>query len=154
MVGKSQSQHNADDSRSSRRSEKESVARQILRTIGSAVAVACIGAASHRMGVQYNIPYGLVLSYLMVAGSTFAARRRGGGLHVGLHILCSTVVTGIISQLATQTKALIILGFADNTYPYWTQHVGVWWMLGMVVVQLIVLLLPSKWVVDHDNTRA
>lgn len=149
MVGQQLTQH-ADDQQHQSRSSV--IVRRVLRTIGSALAVACIGAAAHRTGAQYNLPYGLVLSLLLVAGSTYAARRRGGALHVGLHLLCSTLVTGVISQTATHTRALIILGFADTSYPYWTQRVGIWWMLGMVVAQIIILVLPSRWVVD-DNSQ-
>lgn len=125
----------------------------LLITIASACAVALIGAVAHRMGAASNIPYGLVLSLMMVAGSTYAARRRGGGLHVGVHLSISGLITAYISQTAVNTRALIIMGFAVDNYPYWTQYVGIWWMLGMVVVQLVILLLPRRWVFDSSSKQ-
>lgn len=120
-------------------------AGRLMVTALSAVLAALIGAVAHRMGVQWGIPYGLVLSFLLLGVSTWLARARDGGIGVGLHLLVSGMMTVAITEMATGDRALIIFGYNTDTYPFLVQKAGIVWLLGMVAVQVVMLVLPRRW---------
>ena len=51
-----------------------------LITIAAGVASAFVGTFAHRMGAELNIPYGLVLAFLLIGLSTWCARSRMGAV--------------------------------------------------------------------------
>ena len=68
-----------------------------LITIAAGVASAFVGTFAHRMGAELNIPYGLVLAFLLIGLSTWCARSRMGAVglapvsytHLTLPTICS-----------------------------------------------------------------
>lgn len=129
-------------------------AGRLMVTALSAVLAALIGAVAHRMGVQWGIPYGLVLSFLLLGVSTWLARARNGGIGVGLHLLVSGMVTMAITEMATGDRALIIFGYNTDAYSFLVQKAGIVWLLGMVAVQVVMLALPHRWFRVPPRTAA
>ncbi|RSX50679.1 alcohol dehydrogenase [Bifidobacterium callimiconis] len=119
---------------------------RILVSAASGALVGFVGAAAHRMGVQWSIPYGLVLSFLLLGISTWSARARSGSAGVGFHLIASGAVTMLILQMSTQSRAMLIFGYTSDSYTFFMQKTGIIWMLGMVALQVfMLLLLPKRW---------
>lgn len=62
-----------------------------LITIAAGVASAFVGTFAHRMGAELNIPYGLVLAFLLIGLSTWCARSRMGAVGLALHLIASSL---------------------------------------------------------------
>ncbi|WP_133119554.1 alcohol dehydrogenase [Bifidobacterium primatium] len=111
----------------------------------SGFIVGLVGSAAHRMGVPWNIPYGLVLSLLLVGISAWSARARCDGLGVGFHLIASGAAAMLIASHASNSRALIIFGYTSDAYSPIMQKAGIIWLLGMVAVQVLVLVMPRQW---------
>ena len=112
-----------------------------LITIAAGVASAFVGTFAHRMGAELNIPYGLVLAFLLIGLSTWCARSRMGAVGLAL--------------TTTSGKALIVAGFQGDM-PFFSQHAGYIWLYGLILVQVVLLILPARWFVipTHSESRA
>ena len=114
-------------------------------TLLAGAAVAVIGTLAHRMGAVSNIPYGLVLAFLVLALSTWCARSRLGAVGVALHLIVSSLTAWGIAVGASQGDALIVAGFGGTAMPFFSQHAGYIWLYGMILVQVGMLMLPARW---------
>lgn len=79
-----------------------------LITIAAGVASAFVGTFAHRMGAELNIPYGLVLAFLLIGLSTWCARSRMGAVGLALHLIASSLTAWGMALTTTSGKALIV----------------------------------------------
>ncbi|MFC5222960.1 alcohol dehydrogenase [Bifidobacterium leontopitheci] len=116
----------------------------ILVTALAGIASGLIGTFAHRMGASANIPYGLLLAFVLLALSTWCARARLGVAGLAVHLITSS---GVVWMIATQGTgdALTPIGFSGGSIPYWSQHVGYAWLIGCIVIQLLMLPMPARW---------
>lgn len=118
---------------------------QYLIDVLAGIAFGIIGTLGHRMGAAYSIPYGLVLSLLLVTLGAWSARSRSGTIGYALYLVA---MTGAIYMIATHASnsgdALLVVGFNSTTLPFWSQKVGYFWFYGSVILPLILLLFPRK----------
>lgn len=121
-------------------------------------AVGTVGTLAHRLGASANIPYGLVLALLIVMLSAWCARSRAGALGLGVHVAASSIVAWGLAVGPRGSGALTPVGFGDpSAVPFWSEHVGMVWLYGMIVVQIIMLCLPRRMfqiTVDDDAEPA
>ena len=75
-------------------SHRQNVLVKVLITIAAGVASAFVGTFAHRMGAELNIPYGLVLAFLIIGLSTWCARSRMGVVGLALHLIASSDCLG------------------------------------------------------------
>ena len=94
------------------------------------------------MGAAQNIPYGLVLALLLVALGAWSARSRDGVAGFALYFIASTTVLYFLALRSGDV--LIAAGFASDSLPFWSQHAGYSWLFGVVVVQLLLLVFPRR----------
>lgn len=113
------------------------------------VVIGVIGTMAHRMGASANIPYGLVLAYIMVIISTWSARSRDGVSGLALHLISSSlVVWTVMAGYGPGGDAMIPVGFGDSaSLPYFSNAVGCYWLYGVVLIPLVMLALPKRWFV-------
>ncbi|PJM75208.1 alcohol dehydrogenase [Bifidobacterium simiarum] len=117
---------------------------RILIALISGGVVGFVGSCAYRMGVPQNIPYGLVLSLLLVGISAWSARARSGSIGLGFHLVASGAVTWLLTETATTSRAMIIFGYKSDAYSFIMQKAGVIWLLGMVAVQVVLVMLPDR----------
>lgn len=108
----------------------------------SGAAFGIVGTFAHRMGAAQNIPYGLVLALLLVALGAWSARSRDGVAGFALYFIASTTVLYFLALRSGDV--LIAAGFASDSLPFWSQHVGYSWLFGVVVVQLLLFVFPRR----------
>ncbi|BAR06879.1 protein [Scardovia inopinata] len=117
-------------------------------------AVGLIGTVSHRMGAAYNIPYGMVLSLLIVLGSAWSARARSGYADLVLHFVSSTATAWGLALTSKASSALVATG-SVAFHTYFSTHVWQWWLYGIIVIQVVVAFFPASWFssakVKHDR---
>ncbi|WP_432622691.1 hypothetical protein [Bifidobacterium sp.] len=111
------------------------------------VAVGMIGTMAHRMGASANIPYGLVLAYVLTAIATWSARSRDGATGLALHLIGSSLmVWTVMAGYGPGGDAMIPVGFGDSaSLPYFSNNVGYFWLYGVVLIPLVMLALPKRW---------
>lgn len=126
-----------------------------LITIAAGVASAFVGTFAHRMGAELDIPYGLVLAFLLIGLSTWCARSRMGAVGLALHLIASSLTAWGMVLTTTSGKALIVAGFQGDM-PFFSQHAGYIWLYGLILVQVVLLILPARWFVipTHSESRA
>ncbi|KFI86302.1 Alcohol dehydrogenase, class IV [Bifidobacterium reuteri DSM 23975] len=98
-----------------------------LITVLSGALAAFVGTFAHRMGADINIPYGLVLAFLLIILSTWCARSRMGVIGLALHLIASSMTAWGLALTTTSGNALIVAGFQGDM-PYFTQHAGYIWL--------------------------
>lgn len=125
-------------------SHRQSALVKSLITIAAGALAAFVGTFAHRMGADMNIPYGLALAFLLIILSTWCARARLGTIGLALHLIASSMTAWGMAMTTTSGNALIVAGFQGNM-PYFTQHAGYIWLYGLVAVQVIMLMVPSRW---------
>ena len=120
-----------------------------LITIAAGVASAYVGTFAHRMGAELNIPYGLI------GLSTWCARSRMGAVGLALHLIASSLTAWGMAPTTTSGKVLIVAGFQGDM-PFFSQHAGYIWLYGLILVQVVLLILPTRWFVipTHSGSRA
>ncbi|PLS30521.1 alcohol dehydrogenase, class IV [Bifidobacterium margollesii] len=118
-------------------------ARMLVGLVSGAI-VGFVGSCAYRMGVPQNIPYGLVLALLLVGISAWSARARSGSVGLGLHLVSSGMVTWLLTETATTSRAMIIFGYTSDAYSFVMQKSGIIWLLGMVAVQVVLVMLPDR----------
>lgn len=116
----------------------------MLITLLAGVAVAVVGTFAHRMGASMNIPYGLLLAYVILGLSAWCARSRCGVTGLAVHLIASTATAWMIAA-GSGNDALTPIGFNSDDLPYFSQKAGYLWLIGMIVVQLAFTLMPPKW---------
>lgn len=135
-------------------SHRQSYPTRMTISLLAGAAVGMIGTLAHRLGASANIPYGLVLALLVIVLSAWCARSRAGALGLGVHVAASSIVAWGLAVAPRGSGALAPVGFGDpSAVPFWSEHVGMIWLYGMIVVQVILLFLPKRWfriTVDDD----
>ena len=121
-------------------------ARFLIDLLAGAI-VGMIGTMAHRMGASANIPYGLVLAYMLVIMSTWSARWRDGVSGLALHLIGSSLmVWTVMAGYGPGGAAMIPVGFGDSaSLPYFSNNVGYFWLYGVVLIPLVMLVLPKRW---------
>ena len=112
-------------------------------TVIAGVLAAVFGTFAHRMGVSSNIPYGLVIAFVIIGISAWCARSRLDAVGLALHLIASSGTAWLIASASTG-DALTPIGFSGSV-PYFTQHAGYIWLVGMILLQLGLLFLPPAW---------
>lgn len=115
-----------------------------ITTIAFAIVVAVVGTFAYRLGVAYNIPYGLFLTLLAVGMSSFMAGVRGNIWHIFAHGAVSIGITWAMALSSTSTSTVVALG-GSSLITYWSQHCSLYWLYGIIVVHLVVMFLPARW---------
>lgn len=113
-------------------------------TVASGIAVGVVGTVAHRMGGAQNIPYGLVLAFLIVGLSAWCARSRSGVIGVGLHLIASSGAVWVMAMYGPGGDAMLPIGFSTSL-PFFSEHAGYIWLYGVTVLQVIITVLPSCW---------
>lgn len=118
---------------------------RIVVTLLAGAGSAFVGTLAHRMGADVNIPYGLVLAFLIVVLSTYCARARQGVTGLALHLIVSSgLAWGLALVPGSGGDALVVAGFSTPT-TFFSQHAGYIWLYGVVLVQVAMLCLPASW---------
>ncbi|WP_169240496.1 alcohol dehydrogenase [Bifidobacterium olomucense] len=117
--------------------------KSLITMLAGALA-AFVGTFAHRMGASANIPYGLVLAFLLIMLSTWCARSRMGTVGLALHLIASSATAWGLALTTTSGNALIVAGF-QSEMPFFSQHAGYIWLYGLVLVQVAMLVLPARW---------
>jgi hypothetical protein len=125
----------------------------MLICIASGVAVGIMGTMAHRMGASANLPYGLVVALLIVALSTWCARSLAGVAGLGLHLLASSAMAWGMAVYNPGGGALTPIGFGGQV-PYFSEHAGYMWLLGMLLIQIALLMCPRRWFLPTRTPRA
>lgn len=114
----------------------------MLAGVGSGI----VGTLAHRMGASINIPYGLVLAFVLLGMSAWCARSRDGGIGLAWHLIASSAVVCVMSMRGPLGDAMVPLGFSGSgTLPFFSRYAGIIWVLGMVIEQVVICMLPSSW---------
>ncbi|WP_243390019.1 alcohol dehydrogenase [Bifidobacterium anseris] len=116
-----------------------------LITLLSAIAAGALGTLAHRMGASSNIPYGLVLAFILIGASAWCARSRGGVLGLALHLSVSYLTVWWLAMPGPGGDLMLPIGFHSTTMPWWSQHVGYIWLYGSLIVQVLLLVCPARW---------
>ncbi len=88
---------------------------RFLIDLASGIVVGMVGTMSHRMGASMNVPYGLLIAYLMVIISTWSARSRDGVSGLALHLISSSlVVWTVMAGYGPGGDAMIPVGFGGR----------------------------------------
>lgn len=131
---------------------RPSSAVNIGMTIVSALVIGVVGTFTYRLGAAYSIPYGLFASLLVAGILSFLAGVRGNIWHEFLHAAISTVVVWGLASQGTSTSALVVVGGSAFT-TYWSVHAGYFWLYGIILVHVIVVFFPYKWLDAFRDTR-
>ncbi|KFI97775.1 alcohol dehydrogenase [Bifidobacterium stellenboschense] len=114
-------------------------------TLLAGAGAAFVGTLAHRMGAAVNIPYGLLLAFLIVALSTYCARARQGVTGLALHLIVSSAVAwGLALFGGPGGDTLVVAGFSTPT-TFFSQHAGYIWLYGVILIQVAMLVLPASW---------
>lgn len=122
---------------------------RFLIDLCAGAAVGVIGTMAHRMGASSNVPYGLALAYLIVVLSTWCARSRDGISGLALHLIGSSLmVWSVMSGYGPGGDVLIPVGFgSDSAVPFFSEYAGYFWLYGIVVIPVLMLVMPRRWFV-------
>lgn len=115
-----------------------------LVTVVAGILCGIVGTFAHRMGASANIPYGLVLAFLILGISAWCARSRLDVVGLALHLIASSGTIWLIAVQSTD-DALTPVGFSGSSVPFFPQRVGYLWLIGCIVVQLMLMFLPARW---------
>ncbi len=126
-------------------SHRQNAVVRTLVTIASAAAAGACGTLAHRMGASMNIPYGLVLAFLIIGMSAWCARARGGVIGLAFHLIVSYLTIWTLAMPGPGGDLMLPIGFRSETIPWWSQHVGYIWLYGSLIVQLLLLVCPKRW---------
>ena len=129
---------------------------RFLVDLCAGAAVGVIGTMAHRMGASSNIPYGLVLAYLIVVLSTWCARSRDGISGLALHLIGSSLmVWSVMSGYGPGGDVIIPVGFGSGSgVPFFSEYAGYFWLYGIVGIPVLMLVLPRRWFVTPPRAVA
>ncbi len=126
---------------------------RFLVDICAGAAVGVIGTMAHRMGASMNIPYGLALAYLIVILSTWCARSRDGISGLALHLIGSSLmVWSVMAGYGPGGDVIIPVGFDSSAMPFFSQYAGYFWLYGIVIIPVLMLVVPRRWFVTPPRT--
>lgn len=125
-------------------SHRQNAAVRIALTLLAGAGAALIGTLAHRMGAAYNIPYGLALAFAIIGLSAWSARARLGVSGLALHLIASSAVAWGVAMSATSSNVLIVAGFSSEV-PFFSEHAGYIWLYGLIVLQVTMVAMPSRW---------
>lgn len=125
-------------------SHRQSVWVKVLVTLAAGAAVGAVGTLAHRMGAASNIPYGLVLAFLILILSTWCARSRMGISGLAWHLIASSLVVWQLAGRGPGGDVITPIGFSVPM-PFFSQWAGQIWLWGVIVVQVAMLLMPRRW---------
>ena len=131
-------------------SHRQPYAVRVLITIVSGIAAGVVGTLAHRMGAAQNIPYGLLLAFLILGISTWCARARSNAVGLGFHLIASSAAVWMLTGYGPGGDALVPVGFSGEV-PFFCQHAGVIWIYGVIVIQVVMLFLPARWFMVPDR---
>lgn len=128
---------------------------RFLVDLASGIVVGVIGTMAHRMGASVNIPYGLLIAYLMVIISTWSARSRDGVSGLALHLISSSLaVWTVMAGYGPGGDAMIPVGFGgDDPMPFFSEQAGYFWLYGVVLIPIVMLVLPKCWFVTPPRKK-
>lgn len=129
---------------------------RFLIDLASGIVVGMVGTMAHRMGASVNVPYGLLIAYLMVIISTWSARSRDGVSGLALHLISSSlVVWTVMAGYGPGGDAMIPVGFGgDDPMPFFSVQAGYFWLYGVVLIPIVMLVLPKCWFVTPPRKKA
>ncbi|KAB8286710.1 hypothetical protein [Bifidobacterium avesanii] len=113
----------------------------ICLPIGAVAAL--VGNVAHRMGAAQNIPYGLLLAFLIIGVGAVFSRGFAGTVGVAVHLIVSSVVVWQMSSYGPGGDILMPTGGA-SLVTFFSHYATLLWMGGMLVIQIIVVCLPSR----------
>jgi len=105
-----------------------------------------IGTFAHRCGAMDNIPYGFVLSMLLLFLSAWCARSRSGWSGLLIHAIVFSAFAWILALDFIGSAILVPVGFTIPL-PWCSQYVGYFWLYGVLVAHLVLLCMPQRWFV-------
>lgn len=88
-----------------------------LVTVVAGILCGIVGTFAHRMGASANIPYGLVLAFLILGISAWCARSRLDVVGLALHLIASSGTVWLIAVQSTD-DALTPVGFSGSSVPF------------------------------------
>lgn len=127
-------------------SHRQNVFVQVSVTVLAGAGVGFIGTLAHRMGASTNIPYGLVLAFVILGLSAWCVRARLGVSGLALHLIASSILAWGLAIGGASGDVLVPVGFT-SAMPFFSQHAGYIWLYGLIVVQVILFVLPRAWFV-------
>lgn len=127
-------------------SHRQHIAVRVLITMLAGAASGVVGTLAHRMGAEYNVPYGLVLAFLILGISTWCARARCNAIGIGFHLIASSGVVWGMAMYGPGGDAMIPVGFSAPM-PFFVQNAGSIWLYGEILLQVVMLFLPARWFV-------
>jgi hypothetical protein len=132
---------------------RQNRAVRLLLCMAAGIASAVVGTLAHRMGAEQNVPYGLVLALAIIGLSTWCARSRSGAVGLAVHLVFSSITAWGMAAAGPGGDAITPIGFGGSV-PFMSEHAGYIWLVGMLVIQLVLLVLPGRWfVLTSDGNR-
>ena len=110
-------------------SHRQNVFVQMSVTVLAGAGSGFVGTLAHRMGASVNIPYGLVLAFVILGLSAWCARARLGASGLALHLIASSIVAWGLAVGGAAGDVLVPVGFA-SAMPFFSQHAGYIWLYG------------------------
>lgn len=102
------------------------------------------GTLVHRLGATQVFPYGIIIAFLLLISSAYWARSVAGAIGIGLHIIGSSSALWLLMGKGPGGDVLIpVWSPAFTTFV--DQHAGIIWLCGSLLVQVCLLILPSRW---------
>ncbi|NEG70091.1 alcohol dehydrogenase [Bifidobacterium choloepi] len=126
-------------------SHRQPVAVRILIDALAGIGAGVVGTLAHRMGAWQNLPYGLLLAFVLLGCSAWCARSRDGVIGLAVHLITSSGVVWMMAMYGPMGDAMVPIGFSTDTLPFFSQKVGLIWLAGVVVLQIVMLVLPRRW---------
>lgn len=125
-------------------SYRQSAPIRYVIDIVAALLAAIIGTLAHRMGASSNIPYGLILGWLIVGAAAWSARARDGITGFAVYLIVSTLTLQLIARGLPFTDAMIV-GLPSPSLPWLSRYCGVIWLYGTLFLEVAMLVVPSRW---------
>ncbi len=144
LVRMTETSHSSDDRSLLPWSHRRSYVVRVLITILAGVASGVVGTMAHRMGAAQNIPYGLLLAFVILGLSTWCARARCGVIGIGFHLIASSAAVWYMAAYGPGGDVLVPVGFSVDM-PFFVENAGTIWMWSVILIQVAMLVLPRKW---------
>lgn len=106
------------------------------------VLAAMVGTGAHRMGASVNIPYGLALGLALMACSSVMARALAGSVGLGVHLIVASITVWQMTGYGPGGDIMMPTGGSALT-TFFSLRAAMIWFYGMLLVQVVVLVLPS-----------
>lgn len=107
------------------------------------VATALVGNFSHRMGADRNIPYGLLLAFLLIGIGVVFTRSFAGTVGAAVHLIISSLVVWQMSAYGPGGDILMPTGGA-SLVTFLSRSATMLWMGGMLAIQIVAICLPTR----------